>query len=101
MALFIGHLSLEKLLKGLFVKIYDQTPPYKHDLLLLADKCNLKITEEIANDLKFVNEFNIQTRYPDYKNEFYKRCIDTFVREELKRIARLREWIQSTIANMQ
>jgi len=73
MALFLGHLSSEKLLKALYVKIFDQTPPYKHDLVLIAEKCNLELNDETVTDLKIINEFNIQARYPDYKNEFAKR----------------------------
>ncbi|MEK6552466.1 MAG: HEPN domain-containing protein, partial [Bacteroidota bacterium] len=98
-ALFLGHLSLEKLLKALYVKLYEQTPPYKHDLVLIAEKCNLELTDEIVTDLKIINEFNIQTRYPDYKNEFIKLSTKSFVKTELKRIKRVREWIKSIIAN--
>ncbi len=101
MALFLGHLSLEKILKALFVKFYNQTPPYKHDLVLLAEKCNLPLSDELVTDLKLINEFNIQTRYPDYKHEFYKRSTIQFVEEELKRIERLREWLLSIIDNTQ
>lgn len=101
MALFLGHLSSEKLFKALYVKIFDQTPPYKHDLVLIAEKCNLELNDETVTDLKIINEFNIQARYPDYKNEFAKRSTAVFVNEELKRIERIREWIKSTIANTQ
>ncbi len=101
MALFLGHLSSEKLLKALYVKIFDQTPPYKHDLVLLAEKCQLELNDEIVTNLKIINEFNIQARYPDYKNEFAKLSTAVFVNDELKRIERIREWIKSTIANTQ
>lgn len=101
MALFLGHLSSEKLLKALYVKIFDQTPPYKHDLVLIAEKCSLELNDETVTDLKIINEFNIQARYPDYKNEFAKHSTAVFVNDELKRIERIREWIKSTIANTQ
>ena len=96
-ALFLGHLSSEKLLKALYVKLFDQTPPYKHDLVLFAEKCNLELDDEIVTDLKIINEFNIQARYPDYKNEFIKRSTANFVNAELKRIERIREWIKTYI----
>ncbi len=100
-ALFAAHLSVEKLLKALFVKQFNLSPPYKHDLYLLTEKLNINLTEEIINDLKIVNEFNIQARYPDYKNEFYKKCSREFVETELKRIEKLRKWIQDIINNTQ
>ena len=98
-ALFIAHLSLEKLLKALFVKNFNVTPPYKHDLYLLVEKLNIPFTEEILSDLKIVNEFNIQARYPDYKNDFYKKCTKEFVEFELIRIEKLRKWIQDILDN--
>lgn len=101
MALFLGHLSLEKMLKAIYVKLFDQTPPFNHDLVLLAEKGKLPLSDELITELKIINEFNIQTRYPDYRNEFYKRCTKEFVEEELKRINNLREWIKSTLTNTQ
>jgi len=46
-ALFVGHLMIEKLLKALYVKIHNDYPPFIHNLLRLAEKCDLKLTEEI------------------------------------------------------
>ena len=101
MALFPGHLSLEKLLKAIYVKLFDQTPPFNHDLVLLAEKVKLPLSDETTSELKIINEFNIQTRYPEYKNDFYKRCTKEFVDLEIKRIERLREWIKSILDNTQ
>ncbi len=101
MSLFLGHLSLEKLLKAIYVKLFDQTPPFNHDLALLAEKVKLPLSDEITSELKIINEFNIQTRYPEYKNDFYKRCTKEFVDLEIKRIERLREWIKSILVNTQ
>jgi HEPN domain-containing protein len=100
-ALFIAHLSLEKLFKALFVKKFDSTPPFKHDLYLFAEKLDLHLTEKIINDLKIINEFNIEARYPDYKNDFYKKCTKEFVETELKRIEKLRKWILNIINSTQ
>ena len=69
--------------------------------MLLAEKCQLELNDEIVTNLKIINEFNIQARYPDYKNEFAKLSTAVFVNDELKRIERIREWIKSTIANTQ
>lgn len=99
-ALFIGHLSLEKLFKALYVKNFNTTPPYKHDLYIFAEKLNLPLTDEDINNLKIINQFNIETRYPDNKNDFYKKCTKEFVEKELNRIEELRKWIQSLIGSM-
>ncbi|MEW6703175.1 MAG: HEPN domain-containing protein [Bacteroidota bacterium] len=59
------------------------------------------MSDEITSELKIINEFNIQTRYPEYKNDFYLRCTKEFVDFEIKRIERFREWIKSILANTQ
>lgn len=100
-ALFLGHLSVEKLLKAFFVKLYNLTPPYKHDLTMLAMKCNIELSEEQQFELKIINSFNLEARYPDYKQSFYKKCTAEFVSSELARIEKVRTWIKELIENTQ
>lgn len=45
-------------------------------------------------NLKIINEFNIQARYPDYKNDFYKKCTNDFVHREIERIKETAKWIR-------
>lgn len=65
-SLFIGHLMLEKLLKALYLKIKSDYPPYIHNLLRLAQKADLEISEEIKKQLVTITAFNINARYDDY-----------------------------------
>ena len=46
--LFFGQMVIEKLLKALYAKNNKETPhaPKTHDLLYLAEKINLELTEE-------------------------------------------------------
>ena len=71
-SLFIGHLALEKLLKAFYVNTNKTIPPKIHKLDKLAELSNLNVTEEMGKELKLINDFNISTRYPDYKNDFKK-----------------------------
>ena len=65
-SLFVGHLMIEKLLKALYVKNYDIYPPFIHNLLRLAEKCNLELAEEQKINLATITVFNINTRYDDF-----------------------------------
>jgi HEPN domain-containing protein len=88
-SLFLGHLMIEKLLKGLFVKINNEHPPFTHNLLRLADKCNLALTDDQKMFLVSVTAFNINGRYDDYKMSFQKTCTLEFTGNwvhELKKI---------------
>lgn len=45
-ALFMGHLSLEKLMKAYYVKLKYENPPLIHNLLRLAELIDLKINAD-------------------------------------------------------
>lgn len=50
-ALFIGHISLEKMLKAYYTKTHKQHAPFTHNLYRLAELSNLKISETYADML--------------------------------------------------
>jgi HEPN domain-containing protein len=92
--LFIGHLVLEKALKGVYVKTLESIPPKTHNLVYLADKINLNISEEQKRFLFEANAFNIETRYSDYKSDFYKKCTKEFALENFNKIREMYKWIK-------
>ena len=91
--LFIGHLVLEKILKGYYVKNKDDFPPRTHDLVKLADMAGVALEDETLEFLDAVNTFNISTRYPDEKLEFYKLCTKDFTAQNFSRIKKIRKWL--------
>lgn len=96
-ALFIGHLVIEKLLKACYVKKIDISPPFYHNLLRLAQECKLVLSPEYSDWLILITTFNINARYPDYKQEFYKKCSVEYTREKITLIERLRKWLLQEI----
>jgi len=96
-ALFLGHLSVEKLLKALYVKKHDETPPYKHDFVILATKCGIELDERQMINLRIISTFNLEARYPDFKQSFYKKCTPEFISAEMQRIEETLSWIKSII----
>ncbi len=95
--LYIGHLILEKILKAHYVKDNKKTPPKTHNLVYLAERTNVNITEEEKAYLFDVNTFNIETRYPDYKNEFYKKCTRGFTENNFSKIKDYYKWLLSIL----
>ena len=96
-ALFVGHLMIEKLLKALFVKINGDFPPFIHNLLRLAEKCKLELTDDQKLFLVTVTAFNINTRYDDYKKSFIKKCSPEYTTLWIENIKRYRQWIKKLI----
>ena len=97
-ALFIGHLVLEKLLKAVYVKNNDnKIPPKLHNLVRLAEESRLELNEDKKIILDKISDFNIEVRYPEYKNEFYKTCTKEFAEENINQIRMLYQWLKSQI----
>jgi HEPN domain-containing protein len=72
-ALFLTHLSLEKILKALWVvKNEANFPPKTHNLINLMNQAGLKLTEEESDFLQSMNTFQLDGRYPDYLSALYK-----------------------------
>ena len=92
-ALFFGHLSIEKLLKAIFVKKFDEAPPYSHRLVFLAEKIGLDMSSERLELLEVITDFHLEARYPDEKFTFYKKCTKEFTDKHLRRIGGLRRWL--------
>jgi len=92
-ALFFGHLSLEKLLKALFVKATQEHAPYTHSLALLASKTNLEIPESILDQLAEFMEFHLESRYPDDTKEFYEKCTEEFAHQKFKEMEDVYQWL--------
>jgi len=93
--LFFVHLYLEKTLKGLVQKETGKTPPYTHDLLVLAKIANIDLTKEQEGSIATINTFNSKARYTDYKFAFYKKATRSFASEYCKIAQELYSWFLS------
>lgn len=96
-ALFLGHLVIEKLLKALYVKQLVKHAIFSHDLLRLASKTNLELTKEQEEWLDEITTFNLNARYDNYKQDFYKRCTEDFTIVWLGRIKILESWLRKQL----
>jgi HEPN domain-containing protein len=96
-ALFIGHLVIEKLLKAFIVKNKGQHAPFTHDLRKLQKVSGIELDEEKIKWLDTITTFNLNARYDDYKQEFYKKCTKDFTVEWIENIKTLRLWIKKRL----
>ena len=97
--LFMGHLVIEKLLKALYAKNNRNAPyaPKSHDLLHLAEKTELELTDRQEDLLDTITRFNMNARYDDYKKEFYLKCTDEYTSQQLKNIEEVRVWLKNLL----
>ena len=99
-SLFLGHLVIEKLLKGLYAKNNEENPHTlkSHNLLVLAEKCDLDLTNEQVERLQTITQFNISARYDDYKESFYQKCTDEYTAIQVNNIEEVRIWLKELLA---
>jgi HEPN domain-containing protein len=96
-ALFLGHISIEKLLKAYYVRKYKKHAPFIHNLYRLAELNEIELTEEYSDWLDKITSFNLNARYDDYKREFYSLCTPDFVSNWIEKIEIIRTWIKKML----
>ena len=96
---FMCHQVIEKSVKAYYQKKVIETPPYIHDLNKLAIKSNLisKMTEEQINFIFLLNPFNIESRYPSYKDRIAKTLTSDFCNNILEKTKEMQRWIEKQL----
>ncbi len=96
-ALFIGHLVIERLLKVAVVKRTENHAPFTHDLRRLAKLSQIEFNETNKKRLDTITTFNLNARYDNYKQDFYKRCTPEYTEKWVAVIKELRQWIKKLL----
>lgn len=96
-ALFLGHISTEKLLKAYYVRKFRKHAPFIHNLYRLAELNGIALTDEYSDWLDQITSFNLNARYDDYKSEFHSRCTPDFTNHWIRKIEILRTWIKQML----
>lgn len=92
-ALFFCHLSIEKILKAITVKSTQKAPPFLHDLVRLAERARINLSEKQKNELAEISTFNIEARYDDYKLSFYKKAKKKFTSKYITMTKKILKWL--------
>lgn len=96
-SLFMGHLVVEKLLKAYYVSKKDENYPYNHNLLRIAESAGMDLNEEQQTDFSTITSFNLNARYDDYKQSFFKKCTSEFSSVWIEKVKVQRIWIRSQL----
>ena len=92
LCLFVCHLVIEKLFKSHWVKDNETNfPPFTHNLEILHKQTVLNLHAEDVANLRLINTWNIEGRYVDYKNNFYRLCTKEYTEKQLLLIEKLKE----------
>ena len=66
---FMCHQAIEKILKALYVQLFNELPPYTHNLIQLTNLTNInkELSEEQKEVIIKLMPLNVESRYPKYK----------------------------------
>ena len=96
-ALFFGHLVIEKILKAIYVNRKKKQAPFIHDLLRLAETLEIRLDQNQRDEFFEITAFNLESRYPDEKRSFRKRCTRDYARKWLIKIEEIHKWLKSIL----
>jgi len=96
---FMCHQVIEKIFKAGYQKTKNETPPYTHNLIRLAELAGFYdlFSDEQKSFLGTVNSFNIETRYPDYKNQIAQSLTNERCNQIFLQTKHLQQWIKDEI----
>lgn len=61
---------------------------------LVIEKAGIEVDIDMRTILDSISRFNINARYDDYKQSFYKLCTKKFTEEWIEKIKECRLWIK-------
>jgi len=96
---FMCHQVIEKIFKGFYSALLDETPPFRHELDLLAKRGGFydMLDEEQIAFLDVLNPLNIEARYPEYKDRISKSFNGKICENLLKQVKTLQQWTKEKI----
>jgi len=96
-SLFFVHLALEKMLKAIYVSRKNEHAPFIHNLQRLAEISDIHLTQDQKDALIKITTFNLETRYPDEKRSFRKKCTKEFTKMEIEEAEEIFKWLESIL----
>lgn len=92
--IFMCHLSLEKVLKGLYIKQLDLFPPKLHDLMYFVNKLSLSLEETHLTFVMWLNRMGIITRYPEDLQSMIKLFTQEQTNQIYEQTKEIQQWIK-------
>jgi HEPN domain-containing protein len=96
---FMCHQAVEKILKGYFTKIKEDTPPFIHNLTNLVEKTGLYnlMNEEQKTFIGSLNPLNIEARCPEYKGKIVQSLTNEIMQNILTNTKEFLQWTKQKI----
>ncbi len=93
---FMCHQSIEKIFKGYYFYVLKKTPPYTHNLSVLAEESLLyqALSDGQKDFIDLLSPLNINARYPAFKENLFKELDEVKCVDILNKTEELHKWIK-------
>ena len=93
---FMCHQVIEKIFKAYYYKLKEETPPFSHKLIFVAQQGGFAdMLSEIQTEFILeVEPLNIEARYPEYKERLVRRLTPDYCETLIKQTKILQQWIK-------
>ena len=92
--IFMCHLSLEKALKGHYVKRTGEYPPKSHSLIFVVEKLGMQMSNSSYEFIYTLNKISVPTRYPEDLRKLFKAYTKKRTEEILNQTKETQSWIK-------
>ena len=92
--IFMCHLSLEKALKGLLIKLTGEFPSKSHSLIYFVEKMGLELDDDYYDFVFMLNKISVPTRYPDDLRKLFATYTKERTEVILKKTKEVQQWIK-------
>ena len=91
---YMCHQAVEKILKGYFTTIKEDTPPFTHNLIDLTIKTGIYdlMSDQQKAFIGVLNPLNIEARYPEYKNKIAQTMTKEVTQNIITNTKELLQW---------
>ena len=92
--IFMSHMALEKALKALVTEETQKLPPRTHNLIDLAQRAQVVLSQEQQDFLGKINNSSVVVRYPDDLAAMVSQYPETIAQDYLERTKELILWVR-------
>jgi len=92
--IFMSHMALEKALKALVTEETQKLPPRTHNLIDLAQRAHVVLSQEQQDFLGKINNTSVVVRYPDDLSAMVSQYPEAIAQDYLERTKELILWVR-------
>ena len=96
--IFLCHLAIEKILKGIVSEKQRKLPPYTHNLVYLLGLTELMLPTKLNDFIELINGKSVPIRYPENVINLEKQFSMELTRDYLKKAKKVLRWLKQNSA---